>query len=97
MLSKMAGQHPAQTTFNPASPSSAAWTPSLGCISPQTPMPLRHAIALGSGGSAAEPPTVPTLPAVPSEAAPPAEQPSETAVEPVQEEFPEGRDAHPIV
>ena len=97
MLSMMAGQHPAQTTFSPASSNSAAWTPSLGCISPQTPMPPRHAIALGNGDSAAELPTVPTPPAVPSEAAPPAEQPSETAGEPVQEDFPEGRGAHPII
>ena len=46
MLSMMAGQHPAQTTFSPASSSSLAWSHSPGCSS-QMQTPRRSPMALG--------------------------------------------------
>ena len=93
MLPMMAGQHPAQTSFSPASSSR---TPSLGCISPLTPRPFRPAIALGNGGSDAALPVALAPPAVPEAAAPPAEEAGEAADEGVQGGCPEGREAHPL-
>ena len=93
MLSMMAGQHPAQTSFSPASSSR---TLSLGCTSPLTPRPFRPAIALGNGGSDAALPVALTPPAVLEAAAPPAEEAGEAADEGVQGGCPEGREAHPL-